>query len=411
MTVHEVADHEGCVHALRQQHLRQSLYDAAALMMEHVLVNLHGDAHRQRRLVESGVFRKDVFLRYEKAILPRTLDETLAPYVAAGGGDLVDIGYRIMMNLTVDFAGIDRPLRTAEETGELLALLKDFSLAPALGQSLEADIEPRRRRIRDAMARFDAQFLQPSLRRRRALLAEHDAGRAAPDGLPSEGLPTDVLMALVSGQQRLQMTELQLVQEGIFYMLAGAHTTIHSLTHAVHEILEWVAASPENGAELRENPFFVQRCVYESVRLHPSSPVARRRALEPVELAGGQAVAAGDEVVINLRAANRSAALFGAAPTRFDPHREIAGGVLPYGLSMGHGMHACLGRNLAIGVEPKPGADPAEHQYGVVPLIVAALLRRGIGRDPADAPSRDETITRVTWSRYPIVFRPHAALL
>jgi len=155
----------------------------------------------------------------------------------------------------------------------------------------------------------------------------------------------------------------------------------------------------------------VQRCVYESVRLHPSSPVARRRALEPVELAGGQAVAAGDEVVINLRAANRSAALFGAAPTRFDPHREIAGGVLPYGLSMGHGMHACLGRNLAIGVEPKPGADPDQHQYGVVPLIVAALLRRGIGRDPADAPSRDETITRVTWSRYPIVFRPHAALL
>jgi cytochrome P450 len=374
--------------------------------MEHVLVNLHGDDHRNRRTVESSVFRKDVFLRYEKSILPRTLEETLAPYVAAGGGDLVDIGYRIMMNLTVDFAGIDRPLRTAEETGELLALLKDFSLAPALGQSLEADVEPRRQRIRDAMARFDAQFLQPSLARRRGLLADHEAGRIA-----REELPADVLMALVAGQDKLQMTEAQLVQEGIFYMLAGAHTTIHSLTHAIHEILQWVAESPARAAKFREDPFFVQRCVYESVRLHPSSPVAKRRALAPLELGDGEAVAQGDEVVVNLRSANRSEALFGAAPDRFDPHREIARGALPYGLSMGHGMHACLGRNLAIGVEPKPGADPSLHQYGVVPLIVSALLKRGIAPDPAAAPARDETITRVTWSSYPILFRPDAALL
>jgi cytochrome P450 len=406
MTVHTVTDHDGCIHALRQPDLRQSLYDAAALMMEHVLVNLHGDAHRQRRTVESGVFRKDVFLRYEKSILPRTLDETLAPYVAAGGGDLVDIGYRIMMNLTVDFAGIDRPLRTPEETGELLALLKDFSLAPALGQSLEVDVEPRKARIHGAMARFDGQFLQPSLSRRRALLADHQAGRIA-----REELPADVLMALVAGQDRLQMTGPQLVQEGIFYMLAGAHTTIHSLTHAIHEILKWAVENPDKAGDLRDNPFFVQRCVYESVRLHPSSPVAKRRALADVVLASGETAHEGDEVVVDLRAANRSEALFGPAPDRFDPHRPIAKGPLPYGLSMGHGMHACLGRNLAIGVEPKAGSDPEEHQYGVVPLIVAALLRRGITRDPLAPPARDDTITRITWSRYPIVFRPETALL
>jgi cytochrome P450 len=406
MTVHIVADHDGCIHALRQPDLRQSLYDAAALMMEHVLVNLHGDAHRQRRTVESSVFRKDVFLRYEKRILPRTLDETLAPYEAAGGGDLVDIGYRIMMNLTVDFAGIDRPLRTAEETGELLALLKDFSLAPALGQSLEADVEPRKARIRNAMARFDRRFLQPSLARRQALLAEHQAGRIA-----REELPADVLMALVSGQDRLRMTGPELVQEGIFYMLAGAHTTIHSLTHAVHEILEWSAACPDKAGELRDNAFFVQRCVYESVRLHPSSPVAKRRALADLELASGARVEAGDEVVVDLRAANRSEALFGPEPDRFDPHRSLARGPLPYGLSMGHGMHACLGRNLAIGVEPKSDSDPTLHQYGVVPLIVAALLKRGIVRDPAATPTKDETITRITWSSYPVLFRPETALL
>jgi len=38
-----------------------------------------------------------------------------------------------MMNLTVYFTGIDRTERSAEETAELLRLLKEFSLAPALG--------------------------------------------------------------------------------------------------------------------------------------------------------------------------------------------------------------------------------------------------------------------------------------
>lgn len=404
MIAHRVTDHDGCVHALRQPDLRQSLYDAAALMMSDVLVNLHGDAHRQRRAVEASVFRKDVFLRYEKTVLPRTLAETLAPYAAAGGGDLVDIGYRIMMNLTVDFAGIDRPDRTPEETGELLALLRDFSLAPALGQSSVADVEPKRQRIRDAMARFDARFLKPSLERRRALLAVVEAGHAA-----RETLPSDVLMALVAGQDRLAMSDDELVQEGIFYMLAGAHTTIHSLTHAVHELLQWLAADPARAGRL-DDPFFVQRCVFESVRLHPSSPVARRRALADTRLADGTVVGAGDEVDIDLHSANRAAGLFGACSERFDPDREVATGRLPYGLSMGHGMHACLGRNLAIGVEPRPDADPDAHQYGVVPLIVAALLRLGIAPDPGRPPAKDETITRITWSTYPVVFLSEPSL-
>jgi cytochrome P450 len=405
MTVHEVTTHAGCIHALRQPQLAQSLYDAAALMMSDVLVNLHGEAHRARRTVEASVFRKDVFLAYEKEVLPRTLEETIAPYVETGRGDLVDIGYRIMMNLTVDFAGIDRPRRSPQETGELLRLLKEFSLAPALGQSRAEDVEPKKARIQDAMAAFDTQFLAPSLTRRRALWARAEAG-----DIGEAELPSDVLMALVKGEEQLRLTPLQWVQEGIFYMLAGAHTTIHSLTHAIHELFQWAEGRPDRVDRLRADPFLVQRCVFESVRLHPSSPVARRRALQPATLEDGTAVAAGDEVVVNLHAANRMADVFGAGADRFDPDRAT-GGALPYGLSMGHGMHACLGRNLAIGVEPRTTSDPATHQYGVVPLIVRALLAAGIQPDPTDPPARDETITRITWSRYPVVFDPARALL
>lgn len=406
MGEHPVDTYDGCVHALKQANLRQSLYDEAALMMSDVLVNLHGKEHRARRLVEGTIFRKDVFLHYEKNFLPRTLDETIRPFLKAGRGDLVDIGYRVMMNLTVDFAGIDRPERSHEETSELLRLLKEFSLAPALGQSLEDDVEPKKARIRKAMAEFDERFFTPSRRRREALLAEVEAGTMA-----REDLPDDVLMALILGQEKLQMTDEQFLQEGIFYMLAGAHTTIHSLAHAMHELFEWLDAHPEDTGLLRSDPFFIQRCVFESLRLHPSSPVAKRRALCPVTLASGEDVPEGDEVVVNMQQANRNPGIFGDAPDSYNPHREVGGGKTAYGLSMGYGMHACIGRNLAIGVEPRPNSAPEDHQYGTVPLIVESLLRFGAQRDPDSKAARDETITRITWSEYPVIFKPDEALI
>ena len=406
MNEHTVATYDSCVHALKQQHLRQSLYDEAALMMSDVLVNLHGKDHRARRLVEGTIFRKDVFLHYEKNFLPQTLDETIRPFLEAGRGDLVDIGYRVMLNLTVDFAGIDRPERSHEETSELLRLLKEFSLAPALGQSLEDDIEPKKARIRKAMAEFEERFLTPSRTRREAMLADVEKGHMAKDDLPD-----DVLMALILGQEKLQLSDEQFLQEGIFYMLAGAHTTIHSLAHAVHELFEWLDAHPDDMARLKSDPFFIQRCVFESLRLHPSSPVAKRRALCPVTLTDGEEVSEGHEVIVNMREANRNPELFGDAPESYNPHRQISGGKTPYGLSMGYGMHACIGRNLAVGVEPKPNSTAEDHQFGTVPLIVESLLRFGVQRDPDGEPKKDETITRITWSEYPVIFKPEEALI
>lgn len=397
---------DGCSRALRQNDLRQALYDEAALMMERSLVNLHGAEHRARRNVEATVFRKNIFIDYEKNILPRTLAETLDPFLAAGRGDLVDIGYRIMMNLTVDFTGIDRPERSPEETAELLRLLKEFSLAPSLGQSRPEDVPEKRARIEKAMAEFQERFLNPSIERRRKLKAEADAGQRSADDLPR-----DVLMALIQGETDLGMTETEFLQEGIFFTMAGAHTTIHSLTHAVHELLEWLRAHPEDLPRLRSDPFFIQQCVFESVRLHPSSPVAKRRATCPYALGNGEQAETGDTIVIDLRTANRDTGIFGSDSASYNPHREVKGPAFPHGISMGMGAHACLGRNLAIGVEPRANADAQSHQFGTVPLIVKALLECGITPDPDDPAEQDQGITRISWARYPVLFNRDQALL
>ena len=70
--------------ALRHPNLAQCMYDAGAVVMDQVLLSLHGDAHRVRRLLEFRVFRKNFFAYYEQEVFPPTLQATLAPYLAAG---------------------------------------------------------------------------------------------------------------------------------------------------------------------------------------------------------------------------------------------------------------------------------------------------------------------------------------
>ena len=49
----------------RHKQLRQALYDAGEVVMEDVLINLHGDDHRQRRRLENRLFRRDSFYEYD----------------------------------------------------------------------------------------------------------------------------------------------------------------------------------------------------------------------------------------------------------------------------------------------------------------------------------------------------------
>ena len=144
---------------LRLNDLRQALYDEGAILMEKVLVNLHGEEHRARRRVEIKVFRRDFFEWYEKTVFPTTLRETLSPYLATGRTDLVDFGFRVMMNLTADFSGVDRPERSPEETARLLRILRTFGKAATLGQAL-GDKAAIRAEIQQAMDEFDADFFR-----------------------------------------------------------------------------------------------------------------------------------------------------------------------------------------------------------------------------------------------------------
>ena len=395
-----VSEYKHANETLRLTDLRQALYDEGAILMEKVLVNLHGDEHRARRSVEIKVFRRDFFEWYEKQVFPTTLRETLAPYLAAGKTDLVDFGFRDMMNLTADFSGVDRPERSPEETARLLRILRTFGKAATLGQAL-GDKAAIRAEIHAAMDEFDQDFFRPSMARRRTMLAQLARGEITEDALPR-----DVLVELLRSEADTPISHDVLMKEIGFFLLAGAFTSIHTLTHAMHDIFSWSAAHPEDAPRYAQDAVFLQKAIHESMRLHPSSPTAGRRPTCPVHLPSGQDVTPEDLISVDLMAANRDTSIFGADAADYNPHRAAPRGASPYGLSFGIGMHSCLGLTLAAGSLPRGGEDAREHHLGTVSLIARTLMQHGARPDPANPGVVDRSTIRNNWSTYPILLNP-----
>jgi len=384
--------------AMRNADLAQALYDEGKVIMDGTLLVLHGEEHRARRMLEFKVFKRSFFRYYETEVFARALAELLGPTVARGRCDLVDFGFRITMNLTADFAGVDRPDRSPRETEALLALVRTFSEGATLVHS-RRDKEEVRQEVRAALAEFSRSFLAPSIERRQALLAQHARGE-----IDETALPRDVLTVLLRNEDRLELPPDLLCREIAFYLQAGSHSTANSMTHAMHDIMKWGREHPEDRERLATDPLFVQRCVHESLRLHPASPVSWRKPVCPIQLSTGAQVSPDDRVEIDIWTANREKEVFGADAEEFNPHRTVLGGREPFGVTFGTGVHTCLGRDLDGGVVPKGNVNPTEHQYGIITMLVRAMLDAGAKPDPEDAPEAADHTERPNWGRYPVVF-------
>jgi len=393
----EIANYRDVRAALLNRNLRQALYDDGAVIMQGVLLDLHGKEHRDRRSIEHRVFRRDFMRYYEKELFPKVLEETLAPFLAAGSGDLVTFGYQVTMNLTADFAGIDRPAKSPEETATLLALVKKFSEGATLVHSTR-DKDVVRAEVEEALVVFDTEFLQPSIARRQDALQQLGAGN-----IEEDDLPRDILTVLLRNQDQADLSPDLLRREIAFYLQAGSHSTANATVHALDDIFTWLAAHPEDSKAMSSDPLFVQRCVHESLRLRPASPVAWRQPICPVDFGAGDVVDKGDRVVLDLSAANRDVAIYGPSAGTYDPHRVVPEGREPYGLTFGVGVHTCLGRDLDGGMMQKGDTDADNHQYGIVALLVWALLQHGVQLDPDNPPHEDQATERGNWATYPVL--------
>ncbi|MFG2832470.1 cytochrome P450 [Streptomyces sp. NPDC048434] len=143
-------------------------------------------------------------------------------------------------------------------------------------------------------------------------------------------------------------------------LLAGHETTANMLALGTFALLE----HPEQLAELRANPDLLPDAVEELLRYLSIADIFYRYATEDIEL-GGETIGKGSTVVVSLLAANHDARRFDN-PDTLDIHRKARGH-----LSFGHGIHQCLGQQLAR-IEMRAGFDGLLRRFPTLKLAIPA---------------------------------------
>jgi cytochrome P450 len=147
----------------------------------------------------------------------------------------------------------------------------------------------------------------------------------------------DLLSALIDAEEsgdRLSPEEL--VAMVVQLIFAGHETTQNLLGNGMYRLLQ----HPDQMSLLRESPERIPAAIEEMLRYDPPIIFTSRVAADDREIAGIP-VQAGQLVMLNLTAGNHDPRQF-VEPGRFDVTRSVV-----RHLSFGHGMHFCLGANLA----------------------------------------------------------------
>ena len=260
----------------------------------------------------------------------------------------------------------------------------------------KGDKEAKEREVIAALGDFESEFVSPAINRRRALLMQREGGE-----IEDNEIPRDILRVMVENIEGLDLDRSTIVRETAFFLLTGASTSAAALASTLDNIFDWIGDRPADAMRLTEDRVFVRRCILETLRLAPISPIASRWATKDFRLGDGTEIGEGDCVHIDIRQANRDVEVFGADADVFMPDRGIPTDVPRHGFSFDHGMHHCIGQELAVGIEPDVD-DGFEHRlFGLVGVVIQELLRLGVRRDPDDPPVIDPLSERGAYGLYP----------
>lgn len=149
-----------------------------------------------------------------------------------------------------------------------------------------------------------------------------------------------------------RLSEDEFVSMVAFILFAGHETTTGLLGNAIVALANF----PEQRAKVRSNPALWPNAVEELLRYDTSVSADPRAPAHDMEL-GGKLVKAGESCTILLAACNRD-------PRRYDrPSELILDRENPRPISFGHGLHHCLGANLAR-LETRIGLQAFVERFG-----------------------------------------------
>ncbi|WP_216905583.1 cytochrome P450 [Nocardia noduli] len=152
----------------------------------------------------------------------------------------------------------------------------------------------------------------------------------------------------------------ELVGIAFLLLLAGHETTANMLALGTFALLE----HPDQLERLRVDRDLFPAAVEELLRYLSVADIFYRYATEDIEL-GGELITEGSTVVVSLLAANRDPRHFDD-PDTLDLGREARGR-----LAFGHGIHTCLGQQLAR-IEMRAGFEALLRRFPTLELAVPA---------------------------------------
>jgi len=153
------------------------------------------------------------------------------------------------------------------------------------------------------------------------------------ENLDPEGLGMQMFLAADRGQVTQDQAKL-LVQ---ILLSAAADTTVMTVSTAMRAF----SLFPDQYRELRKDPALLRSAFEESLRWDSPSRMAGRIAMRDVEI-DGYVIPKGERCGLMFAAANRDPRKW-PDPDRFDIRRDLRGHV-----GWGYGVHACVGRPLAL---------------------------------------------------------------
>ncbi|MEW2504902.1 cytochrome P450 [Amycolatopsis sp. NPDC047767] len=170
--------------------------------------------------------------------------------------------------------------------------------------------------------------------------------------------PGEDILSDLARQEDLSIEELTGI--AFLLLLAGHETTANMLALGTFALLE----HPEQLAELRADPELLPGAVEELMRYLSVVDINFRYATEDLEL-GGETIPAGSTVVVSTLAANHDPRRF-ENPDTLDIRRNSRGQ-----LAFGHGVHQCLGQQLAR-IEMRAGFAALLRRFPTLELAIPA---------------------------------------
>lgn len=393
-------DYEEISEVLRSKKFVQSGYRVnKETLMKNVLITLDGEPHMKRRRALAKLFddNKIAFLRdqYLVPVTRHSLAEVAAMPREADGSikvDLVAFIQRCLFRIGAAVAGVDG-LETPEAADRLIRQIIAISdgLVADWARDDMAGIVAKGEQAREE---FRTQFYNPSRALRQKLI---DEAKARGD---MSGLPQDALVLMMTNTDGSWAgDEDLLLRETYVFMVASTQTTANALTWFILRLEDWLKKHPEDRRLIAEDPEFLRRAAFDSLRLTITAPWRMRTATEDVKLASGREIKKGEDVAVFFIPANTQEDHYGADAKDFNPHRKSEN--LAWGHAFGGGVHMCVGRPLVTGGRGLTGNTTAD---GTLVSTTRLFYEAGLEIDPSSPPVRDAGTWFTIYSSVPVRF-------